>query len=237
MYIYRFQGTVSVYDNVRGKSYKGIRWRSKDFAIFISERVQDVAQFVNGDSVTLQVELAYNGTTYTDHNIPWVRVPLPCHNAEFGKLRSMGVFVQWIDKTTNRWMNAPLQTTQTRKRTGDKFTVFISGMVLFSALTQTTYSNAPGWNVALDRTTIRPLRTYWLRQEAVLSATPVAGRVVEWPHNHSLERNKQKIIDMIPADLVGRIVIGARPDFAKKIKCDLCTSLADVSHFSNYNSA
>lgn len=57
--------------------------------------------------VTLHVEISHDGTTYSNHPMPWIRVPKITHNVEFGKFRSLSVRIQWVDKTTGKWMNAP----------------------------------------------------------------------------------------------------------------------------------
>lgn len=230
-YIYRSSHQVLVY-NANRSTQVNIHWGSDPRLISLPVEVQAMAEFESGDPVTLMVEIKHDTQRYLDHPVPYIRVPRPCHNEEFEKLRSMSVQLQWLHRATGQWKGVVLQLKNVRNQTQGEFNFLKAGMILFSTLTQTTYRQAPQWWPNADRTIVRHLKMDHLQQKAWLPANQIAGKIKDWPRNFTVQENADRLRRSIPQDLVSDVAIGARPAAAGGARCDLCKSLVDVSYFS-----
>lgn len=239
-HIYRASRKVSMRTQ-GGHIEPSIHWRSsRQSYLNISERLARDANFANGDSITIVVEIRNDGSRYCDHPLPLIRVPRPCHNKEFEKLRSMSVQIQWVDKRTQAWKAAYVQMITIRKGPPQgELTHLVHGMDLFSTLTQTTYretAEKPGWLNPLDNTVIRQLRVSHISQEAEVLVDPLRGEVRDWPKNNTVAENTTRLRQCMPTSFRSDVYFGKKPtggSWNHRAKCDLCLSSSDVRKVSS----
>lgn len=228
-YIYRTNRCIQIDERNGQNASMFVAWRSGGFNIYVPVNLQKESGLQKGDSVTLEVEISNDSEgRYTPAMVPWIRVPRICRNAEFEKLRSMSLQLQWRDKTTNELKTTPIQWGTEMRRSEDELRMLIQGMALFQTLTQLVYSNPPAWQSPLDETAISQIQIDHMRQKAQMGLLAVPRTLKVWPADYSISQNTQRLQQAIPPQMRGKIFIGAKP--AKGLgrprnDCDMCFSL------------
>ncbi|RKK84664.1 hypothetical protein BFJ69_g1940 [Fusarium oxysporum] len=224
MYKYRTRRTIFLQPD---KAH--VRWHGRKELGIPLEVAQD-AGFVNGQSVHLVVEICKSGDEYLTHPFRFVRLPPKVgRNTELEKLRSVAVKIQWLPEGKRQWKEYYLERSrlwQPISKTNPVLPIYRTGLMILCDMEKTSYTGGPEWLHNVSPTGIQFLRYNHLEQKQVVEMVP--PRVIPWPEDNTMEKNKQRLLELFPRASNPDTIIGPRPPqgfFTKNRKsCDMCLS-------------
>ncbi|KAI1064445.1 hypothetical protein LB506_007893, partial [Fusarium annulatum] len=225
LYVYRTRRVIQV-----AKDNIAIKW-IRNWRVQIPNKVGGDAGFRHGQAVHLVVEVAKdkNGE-YLTHPLRFVRFPpMIGRNSELEKLRSLAVKIQWLPEGGTEWMQYYLERAQLWElisKTNPALFVYRLGMGILCDVEKITYTNSPGWLFPTAPSRVSFLRYDHLRQKRVLEL--VQPQYLQWPDNHTMDHNKDRLLELFPRQQYPNTIIGEQPAPGffthNRRSCDICTS-------------
>ncbi|KAI7764850.1 hypothetical protein LZL87_004055 [Fusarium oxysporum] len=98
---------------------------------------------------------------------------------------------------------------QPLSKTNPVLHIYRTGLIILCDMEKTNYTGGPEWLHNVLPTGIQFLRYINLEQKQVVEMVP--PRVVPWPEDNTMERNKQRLLELFPRASNPDIIIGPRP--------------------------
>ncbi|KAF5696671.1 hypothetical protein FGLOB1_13320, partial [Fusarium globosum] len=206
-YVYRTRRIIYV-----GKDYMNIQWGSR-MGVKIPMKVGQDAGFKHRQAVHLLVEVSKNREgQYLAHPMRFLRFPPQIgRNSELEKLRSMAIMIQWLPEGETEWKQYYLERTQLWEpvsKENPALCIYHMAMGVLCDVEKVSYTNSPGWLYPTLSSKVNFLRYDHLQQKSVLEV--VEPRRLKWPENHTMDHNKDRLLELFPPQQYPNIVIGAK---------------------------
>ncbi|CAJ0550352.1 Ff.00g102820.m01.CDS01 [Fusarium sp. VM40] len=206
-----------------------IRWHTGETISLPLEVSQD-AGFKHGQPVHLVAEVRKRGDEYLTHPFRFCRFPPKIgRNPELEKLRSFAVKIQWLPEGETKWKQYYIERSvlwQAMGKTDPVLSIYRIGLMMLNSVEKISYSGGPDWLPHVSPIGIQYLRYFHLEQKLVLEM--VQPRVIPWPQDNTMDRNKQRLLELFPPQSSPNTIIGPRPSkgyFARfRQACDMCLS-------------
>jgi hypothetical protein len=234
-YVYRTRRNMIV---LAGEAM--VRWHAGEHISIPLEVAQD-AGFKHGQPVHLVAEVRKRGDEYLTHPFRFCRLPPKIgRNPELEKLRSLAVKIQWLPEGKTKWKQYYIERSrlwQAMSKSNPVLNIYRTGLMMLNSIEKTSYTGGPDWLPHVSPIGIQYLRYLHLEQKLVLEM--VQPRVIAWPQDNTMDRNKQRLLGLFPPQSNPNTVIGARPPKGYFLKgrqaCDMCLSQRTVSRGHGYS--
>ncbi|KAL5586112.1 hypothetical protein FOBRF1_015982 [Fusarium oxysporum] len=225
VYVYRTRRALRI-----AKDNIAISWGT-NIRVQIPNKVSDDAGLRHIQAVHLVVEVAKNKDgEYLTHPLRLVRFPPKIgRNSELEKLRSLAVMIQWLPEGGTEWKQYYLERRslwEPISKTNPALYIYRLGMGILCDVEKVTYTNSPSWLFPTVPSKVNFLRYDHLQQKRVLEV--VRSQRLRWPNNHTMDHNKDRLLELFPQRQYPHTRIGAQPAhgfFTQGRKsCDMCVS-------------
>ncbi|KAG5746471.1 hypothetical protein H9Q70_010841 [Fusarium xylarioides] len=225
VYMYRTRRNLHI-----AKDSITINW-GQQIRVRIPLKIGQDAGLGQMQTVHLVVEVAKSKEgEYLTHPLRFVRFPPQIgRNSELEKLRSLAVMIQWLPEGQTEWKQYYVERRflwESISKTNPALFIYRAGLGMLCDVEKVRYMNGPSWLLPMLSTKVNFLRYDHLQQKRVLEL--IEPQNLQWPENHTMDHNKDRLLELFPPQQYPNIIIGTQPapGFlpAQRKACDICLS-------------